>query len=419
MTRLALVAPPFAGHLYPLLQLGLAARQAGFAVSVVTGASKAEAACAMGFETHALRSIPAGALERIANTDSAVGSNPALLLRQFRENLALLPSIQRELRDLWRTHPPAIVAADSVAPVAGFVSDELRIPWLTTIATPFAIENRRGVPAYCGGWRPGGPPLRDLAGRAAIRAFKRLVALRFRREFASLGGPFPYRPDGSERIYSERAILGFGIAELEFDRDWPACFEMIGPAVACPSTPQVDYPPAPRVLVTVGTHLLWAKRRLVADVVQLAANFPGHHFVVSLGGDGEPAQPAPNVHVRPFVPYERDLPHFAAVLHHGGAGITYATILAGIPAVVVPHDYDQFDYAARIEHFGLGLRAQSIAGAAPALRAILGQSSWPELYALRDRARAYRPGDRFVAALRRVLSSQGRVVDGGNGQTSK
>ena len=403
MTRLALVAPPFAGHLYPLLQLGLAARQAGFDVSVVTGPRIAEAARAMGFETRALQSIPAGALEQIANTDAPVGSNPARLLQQFRDNLALLPLIQSELRQLWRARPPAIVAADSVAPVAGFVADELRIPWITTIATPFAIENRRGVPAYCGGWRPGGMPGRDLAGRAAIRAFKRLVALRYRREFAAFGGPFPYRPDGTERIYSDRAILGFGIEGMEFDRDWPPCFEMIGPAVGCPPAPPVDYPAAPRVLVTVGTHLHWAKRRLVTDVVALAANFPAHQFVVSLGGGGEPAQPAPNVHVKPFVPYERDLPRFSAVIHHGGAGVTYAAVLAGIPAVVVPHDYDQFDYAARIEHFHLGRRARSIAAAAPALQSVLAQTAWPRLDALRDQARAYRPGDRFVATLRRLL----------------
>ena len=35
--------------------------------------------------------------------------------------------------------PPDLVVADSVAPVGGLVCDELGIPWITTIATPFAI----------------------------------------------------------------------------------------------------------------------------------------------------------------------------------------------------------------------------------------------------------------------------------------
>jgi hypothetical protein len=60
------------------------------------------------------------------------------------------------------------------------------------------------------------------------------------------------------------------------------------------------------------------------------------------------------VSVCPFVPYTRDLAAFDAVVHHGGAGITYAAILHGKPSLVVPHDYDQFDFAARIEHHGLG-----------------------------------------------------------------
>jgi glyoxylase-like metal-dependent hydrolase (beta-lactamase superfamily II) len=48
------------------------------------------------------------------------------------------------------------------------------------------------------------------------------------------------------------------------------------------------------------------------------------------------------------------------VVHHGGAGITYAAIRAGVPAVVLPQDYDQFDYAARIHAGGAGLLLQSL-----------------------------------------------------------
>ncbi len=403
MKRITFVAPPFAGHLNPILALATAARDAGYAVSVITGHRKLESVRRLGVEARGLQSIGPDTLEAIANSPTRIGSNPFRVVGQFRENLALLPAIRDELLALWRAERPDLVVADSVAPVGGLACDALGIPWITTIATPFAIENREGVPAYCGGWSPGGWPLRDALGRTALRTFKRAVAWHFRREFALLGDSFPYRADGSERIYSSRAILGFGIPELEFPRDWPACFEMIGPVIGCPEPgPALEYPAGRRVLVSVGTHLLWAKRTLAADVAGLAAEFPEFQFVVSLGGIGEAQRMGANVTVLPFVPYERDLPQFEAVIHHGGAGVTYAAILQGIPSVVVPHDYDQFDYAARVAHFGLGRRANSIRGAAHGLRVVLAQRDWPELAALSARARAMRPAERFLATIRRI-----------------
>jgi UDP:flavonoid glycosyltransferase YjiC (YdhE family) len=109
------------------------------------------------------------------------------------------------------------------------------------------------------------------------------------------------------------------------------------------------------------------------------------------------------VTVYPFVPYARDLGRFDAVIHHGGAGVTYAAILCGVPAVVVPHDYDQFDYAARVEFYGCGVRAGSVRGAGGALRAVLEKKAWPELERMREAALTYRPGERFLELVRGLV----------------
>ena len=148
----------------------------------------------------ALRSIGPDTLEAIANTADPVGSNPVKLLKQFRDNLWLLPAIGAELSERWTATRPDVVIADSVAPIAGLVCDRLRIPWITTIATPFSIETRRGTPSYCGGWTPGSP-LRDAAGRAAIKIFKQGVAHIFKTELTALGFRKLYRADGAEAIY--------------------------------------------------------------------------------------------------------------------------------------------------------------------------------------------------------------------------
>jgi UDP:flavonoid glycosyltransferase YjiC (YdhE family) len=417
--RIAFVAPPFAGHFNPLLALAVAARDAGFDIDFITGPRKFPMLEANAIRPVGLSSIGADTLEAIANTAQPVRSNPLRLLAQFRQNLALLPAIHAELLPLWKANPPALVVADSVAPVAGFVCEQLGIPWITTIATPLSIEQRRGTPAYCGGWLPAAgllgvlSGLRDAAGRAAIHGFKRAAGRLFRREFRALGLAGLYRADGSEAIYSPHAILGFGLRELEFERDWPAVFQMIGLLIAPPERPPALILPEsrPRVLVTHGTHLLWAKRTLVPDVVALSRALPRIEFVVSLGEPERAGQagerPAERVRVVPFVPYGPCLGEFDAIIHHGGSGVMYAAILAGLPSLVIPRDYDQFDYAARIVHHRLGLRVGSLAGraAAESLERLLDHKQWPAPGRFQQYAQAYTPEKTFVETVRRLSQS--------------
>jgi UDP:flavonoid glycosyltransferase YjiC (YdhE family) len=143
-------------------------------------------------------------------------------------------------------------------------------------------------------------------------------------------------------------------------------------------------------------------------VAAIAPAFPDWNFVVTLGRTERaaeaPHQLARNVMVAAFVPYERDLPRFDIVIHHGGSGIAYASIGAGLPSLVVPHDYDQFDYAARIQFHGLGLRVARLSDpAAPALLSRLAdRDAWPNVARFATAARRYRPEERFLAALTEV-----------------
>ncbi len=404
MKRLTFVAPPFAGHFNPLLALARAARAAGYDCEFITGPRKHAVLEAHGIRAAVLKSIGSETLEAIANTADPVRGNPFKLLAQFRQNLRLLPAIGEELEQLWTAVPPALVIADSVAPIAGLVCERLGLPWITTIATPFSLETRAGTPSYCGGWMPAETWLerrRDTAGRAAVRLFKRSAARMFRQEFAALGMKGLYRADGTEAIYSPHAILGFGLRELEFERDWPSAFEMIGPVIAAPEK-SLTTVAARRVLVTHGTHLLWTKEQLVEETVQLSKAFPSVEFLVSLGQPERAGEPpllrAPGVIVQALAAYED---RYDAIIHHGGAGVSYAAILSGSPSLVVPRDYDQFDYAARIAHRRLGLRSDSIQYAAPLLERLLDRRQWPALERFQQYARAYRPAERFLEAVAR------------------
>ena len=413
VARIAFVAPPFAGHINPLLQLADAAANSGFEVAFVTGDAKRSAVEGKGFRFHSLPSLTDGVLERIANPEHQIGSNLPRLYRQLRQSLNVTVQAKAELAAHWRADPPDLVVADSIAFIAGLVAQDLHTPWITTAATPFAIECRRGVPSYLGGWSEGSSwahHLRDATGRQLTRLVKRGFGFLVRGFMRDLKASI-YRPDGTEAVYSNMATLGLGIEELEFDRDWPPAFRMIGPLFDNPepSLP-LDLPKgSPRVLVTLGTHLLWAKRDLKDHLAWLAASRPDVTFVGSMGCPKRRADPperiGPNAMLLPFIPYQDNLDGFDVVIHHGGAGVTYAAITAGKPSLVIPHDYDQFDFAARIVAKGAGLRVRKIKSrrTLAALDRLLAGGACHGLPALSEAARRYRPEEAFLDAVTTAL----------------
>ncbi len=424
--RLLLAAPPFAGHLNPLLTLGLGLLERGYDVEVATGATKVDLVRDLGLVAHPLLADEPGVFDAIADTAGPVRSNPVLLTRQLRANLALLPRARADLDRILSDGRFDAVLADFTAPVAGHAAQAAGLPWLTTMPTPFALETRSGTPSYCGGWGPTTRPwhrVRDAAGRLATRATKRGMQAVLAGAFRDAGTGV-YRADGSEAAYSPTAILGLGMTELELPRDWPDAFTMVGPVTATPerllpdagadarATPRT-LPPGPLVLVTVGTHLGWARRDLVAQVRALAAATPSHTFVVTLGQRGADTgadtgrtSGGGRVVVVDHLPYDDVMPSFDAVVHHGGAGVAYSAIRAGVPALVHPRDYDQFDFAARIVAAGAGLRTRrplDHPATARALRDVLAMDR-TRLRALAGAVDRYDPVAATAAVLERLLS---------------
>lgn len=414
MNRLLLVAPPFPGHLFPLIDIGKDLRRRGHEVAFATGSEWTPLLRRLDFETYGLLPGNPAALKAVADTQVKVGSNPLRLARQLSANLAVLPAASADLRRAVRAFRPDALLADFTAPVAGPIAAAAGIGWLTTMPTPFAIETRTGTPSYCGGWSPPEGPLgrvRDAAGRATVRAFKLAVSTAFAPRMRPLGLA-AYRDDGTEGAYSPTAILGLGLSELEFRRDWPAALQLVGPVTAAPETrgvPSFLDADATRVLVSVGTHLPWVKRTLVRNVLAVAELRPGVEFVVTLGrpaGRCERAERiAANVVLCDFLAYDEVLHRFSAVIHHGGAGVLYSTLRAGLPALVWPQDYDQFDFAARLVHAGVALRVRRFgARSAGALDEVLGGLNAAASSRLRSAVLASDPHGAADSAIRRVLT---------------
>lgn len=417
MAKLCFIAPPFAGHLYPITALALAAQAAGHTVEVVTGHAKLDVLAEAGLRAWAPPSLSSSALEAIADTPHKVGINPVRLARQLRASFAAIRAVRDELVERWGADPPDLIVADFITVAPGLAADALGLPWITTLPTPFALEAKSGTPSYLGGLKPMPGPLgglRDRAGWAGIKAGKGLLARLFGQQLAAVGFK-RLRPDGSEAIYSRDRILALGLRELEFEREWPAAVRFIGPLHDNPEPPvPLDIKPGGAVLITLGTHLPWAKQTLFDEAKSLSGAIPDVRFVVSLGKPSErsrsPQFSEGNVEVYAFVSYDEYLPRFDAVIHHGGAGVTNACIAAGKPMLAVPHDYDQFDYAARIEHHQLGFRLSRIGGrdTVEKLRRVL-NAPMVGTQKFASYAKAYDPRSAFLYEVEVILDKRSRL----------
>lgn len=353
------VAPPFAGHLFPLLEL---ARRLPGRMRVASTEDAADAIRLSGLEPITLLPGRSHEVWAIANTEARAGLHPLRMYRQFRANVALMGDVADQLRRDWTENRPDLVIADFTVPVAGLVARAMGIRWWTASVTPCSIETKTGTPSYLGGWTPRNTLFactRDALGRTVITLFKRGVAAMFRKELRTLGITGAYREDGSEVAYSDELILGCGMRELEFERDWPKAFRFVGPLTSEPPFPHTppDFDDRPAILVTLGTHLPWARERATALMEDVAAAMPDCVFHFAAGKPGSTLREMRgNVHHYGFIPYDQYVPRYRAVIHHAGTGIMYACIKAGVPMLVWPHDYDQHDHAARIIDRGLGLR---------------------------------------------------------------
>lgn len=376
--KIDVVAPPFAGHLYPLLELARGLRQQGLEnLRILSTPEAAPAIEISDLEGVYFLAGESAAIAAIANPPYRVKNNPWRLLQQFRANLSLMQTLRVQLRSVWQLEKPDLVIVDFTLPIAGHLAQEMGIAWWTSTPTLCAIETKTGTPSYLGGLMPGSTPYhrgRDWLGRSLIRGFKWGIGYGFRPELQALNFPSVYRTDSYERIYSPEKILGLGMREFEFERDWPPSLEFIGPLTASPPFPH--RPPTfqagvRHVLVSLGTHIPWAKDRASQFMQQVAAHMPAVHFHFSYGQSdrkadgqsndkfddkgGEP-QSQNNLFYYDYLPYDLYLPHCDAAIIHGGTGVLYSCIRAGVPMLVWPHDYDQFDHAARIVDRGLGLR---------------------------------------------------------------
>ena len=421
-------APPFEGHLNPLIEIAEKLKHK-YDIRFITGKDKNNILMESGFRVDNILTDENDVFVRVSDTEKQVKNNFFELKKQFSENLRLIPKVARELKELVEKNETDIIVADFVVISSVFCSQDTKIPFITTMPTSFALENKDGTPAYFGGLKPNDSlygKLRDFFARKQIRLFKKTIYYLFYHKIKKMNFDL-YNEKGEENLYSPYSILGLGMEEFDFTRSWPAQYKFAG---ACCETPlyyaqnsdinktaeffQKKSNYKRKVLITLGTHLKWAKKILEENIEKIACNFEDTLFVITMGDENneratDPVKKKSNVAVIDYLSYTKYLDWFDYVIHHGGAGITYNCIKYKKPSLVIPHDYDQFDFAARIEHFKTGITAKNISNTEDVvkkLKILFEREKWEELTKLSEDFRRYSPHKVLDSEIERLLSKQ-------------
>ena len=416
--KIDVVVVPLSGHLYPTMNLLIPLlNNPRYDIRLFTGPQKKAVAESAGFHVVPILENHIEDFERAANNDQQLGILSAY--QQLSSSIDLINLVSDQLLEEWQKDRPDIVIADFITLSGGLVANQLGIPWISTMATQFAIETTDGPPCFFGGMgspKNGWQVSVQFLGRKATRLVKRIVSFLLRDRLKRYHFKL-YNQLGHETIYSPYSILGIGMKEVELKKGFPKHYKWVGPSGASVETGE-DYPldlspfmERKKVLMTCGTQLAWAKENLIYQAKQLAKAHPDCHFFVTRGMGGEAFQCEnlmENLSVVSYLPYKEYIPQMDYVIHHGGAGIFYQCIIYGKPALILPHDYDQFDYAVRGVEAGVALSAnkEDTRAIGQAFDNLLAKEDWSELEILRQAAQSYHPTEILESEIHRLLENK-------------
>lgn len=413
--KIDVIAIPLSGHLYPLMDLvAPLLTDDRFELRLFTGPQKTELARQRGFDVITFLPDDAAQIDRVANNNHQHTLRSAY--RQIADSMDLINRVSDFLLAEWQHHRPDIVVADFISLSGGLVCQQLGIPWITSMATQFAIETTDGPPCFFGGWT-NEPRFwiqwRNKCGRSITKMIKRIVVFFLRKKVARYHFSL-YNEKEHETVYSPYSILSLGMKELELKSGFPEHFVWAGPCCnsfenSLPDWKVLHHSTKKKVLISCGTQLPWGKEQLIVIGKDLGVHYPDYHFIVTLGSGDKMNEPpvsvSENVTVMQYVPYSHYFPQMDYIIHHGGAGVFYNCIRYAKPALILPHDYDQADYAARGVAAGVAYSANrnDLAAIRQQFGQLIRQKNWPALDRLATIYQHYRPTETLISEVYRIL----------------
>lgn len=292
------------------------------------------------------------------------------LLRWWRTfNDVDAPLMRTRLRDCWEACADADAIVVSVLPyLFGYaIARKLSVPLVRAFYFPVS-PTRSYPPDFVPAWLPLGERLNLLtyqAQRQVLWQIARPWVARACREVLGLENLPLSEPFGDLDREQQLLLYCYSAAVAPPPPDWGSWIEVTGYWFLDRTT---DWTPPPALAefleegpppVYVGGFGTMTNRDPgdLARIVVRALAAAGVRAVVLTGWGGMPEEELPReIFAVDWVPFDWLFPRVSAVVHHGGAGTTAASLRAGVPTVIVPFFLDQFFWGRRVFELGVGPR---------------------------------------------------------------
>jgi UDP:flavonoid glycosyltransferase YjiC (YdhE family) len=372
MARCLITVWPVPGHYNPCLALAHALRRNGHEVAFYTGARVQPLVESEGFTVYPFRRVKQDEIDAVLFDRQELPRWRRLLAERRRLAAWLVGTLADQVEDIgevadsWR---PDVVVCD-ISMWAPFVvlaeSRGLRVA-IYQFQLGCLLPGRDVPPA---GFGLG--PATHWKGRLAAAAVRPLLGFATRDlrrgvdDVRRQHGLAPLTTTPTAHAGTMPLYLVTSAAGLDYERhDLPTSVHYVGACLW--DRARSEAPPAwlselgrdqPVVHVTEGT--IHVRRPLLLSAAAAGLADLPMQVVMTTGSQREPSELglgtlASNIRLASWVPHSLLLPKTDVVVTTGGAGTVLASLMAGVPLLIVPTEWDKPDGARRIVEAGAGL----------------------------------------------------------------
>ncbi len=360
--RINIVTSGSRGDIQPYIPLALGLQRAGHMVKITTASDYREWICSYGIEYARL----VGDVRQMMDGEQGLRFVESKGFGTLKELARMMePIAYQAMRDILASSQDAdllIGSFGSYAPVYT-AATKLGISWIMAMLQP--VHPTREFPSFAVTNKVTAGPIGNRISHLLVEQAQwmifRKIGNRVRREALNME-PYPFfgvlRETRKQRIPT---IYGYSPSVLPKPRDWDDHIHVTGywfldePAWQPPAR-LVDFLEAGPSPVYIGFgSMLHRHPEQPAQIAVDALRRVNQRGILVTGWNGLKASDLPDsVITIDFAPHGWLFPQMAAVVHHGGAGTTGASLRAGVPTIITPVFADQPWWGMRVHSLGVG-----------------------------------------------------------------
>ena len=362
--KITILAPGSRGDVQPIVALGMGLQAAGYEIRIATNAAFETMVRGCGLELFPIQFDIKQVFESDAGQASLEsGRRSTNVVRNFAQAIqAMIPQMEA---DCWAACQGADVVIDTVVSFlfGPTIAEKLNIPHIAAFLQPqhptkaFPSSHASPVQRNLGSlFNPLTQIIHQtrvwLVYRSAINQWRQTQLnlppiginyfKRYQAKVCTLYGfsshVVPTPPDWGDNI----SVTGYWFLD-EF-ADWQAPSDLVNFLEAGP----------PPVYVGFGSMTDRNSEETTDIVLKAIARTKQRGLLLTGWGGLKKSDLPDNVFKIESAPHDWLFPRMAAIVHHGGAGTTGASLRAGIPTIVVPFFYDQPFWGQRVANLGVG-----------------------------------------------------------------